>query len=159
MPENPTKSPFWPADNAAVTAHIGLLQDIIKRMANNSASCKTWCLALVGALLGLAGAMHSPAVVAFAVVAVVIFGFVDTMYLALEKAYRDLYDSTVKAIRDGTYGRDNLFEAGVQCTLGDFTWALASWSIWPIYLTLILAYLVAQSTGLIAALTAVSKTP
>jgi hypothetical protein len=158
MPDEPAQSPFWPADNAAVTAHIGLLQDIISRMANNSASCKTWCLALVGALLGLAGAVHSPAVVAFAVVAVVVFGFVDTMYLAQEKAYRDLYDSTVKAIRDGTYGRNNLFEARAQRTLRDVAWALASWSIWPIYLTLILAYLVARCTGLIAALTAVSKT-
>ena len=91
MPDEPAQSPFWPADNAAVTAHIGLLQDIISRMANNSASCKTWCLALVGALLGLAGAVHSPAVVAFAVVAVVVFGFVDTMYLAQEKAYRSPY--------------------------------------------------------------------
>jgi hypothetical protein len=60
-----TSSPVWPADSPAVMAHINLLQGIINRLANNSACCKTWCLALVGALLSLAGATHPPVVVYF----------------------------------------------------------------------------------------------
>ena len=46
MPNDPGESPLWPADSPAVTAHINLLQGIINRLANNSASCKTWCLPL-----------------------------------------------------------------------------------------------------------------
>src|SRR2546429_8666299 len=105
-------SPFWPADNPAVMVHINLLQGIINRLANNSASCKTWCLTLVAALLSLAGATHAPTIVGFALLPVVIFGFMDTMYLAQEKAYRDLYSDTVGRVRDRSYARRDLYQAG-----------------------------------------------
>src|ERR1700730_5201974 len=75
MPGDPIASPLWPADNPAVTTHISMLQGIINRLANNSGSCKTWCLTVVSALLSLAGATHLPAIVTFALVPVVIFGF------------------------------------------------------------------------------------
>jgi hypothetical protein len=120
-----TESVQWMADNPAVTAHINLLQGIINRLANNSASCKTWCLTLVGALLSLAGATHVPGIVTFALVAVVIFGLMDTMYLAEEIAYRDLYKSTVRAIRDGNYGRDNIFKAHAMIRFSNIISALA----------------------------------
>jgi hypothetical protein len=71
----PVGSPLFPADSPAVTAHINLLQGIINRLANNSASCKTWCITLVGALVSLAGATHVPGIVTFALAPVVIFGF------------------------------------------------------------------------------------
>src|SRR3984893_2482675 len=103
MPGDPIASPLWPADNPAVTTHISLLQGIISRLANNSASCKTWCLTLVGALVSLAGATHVRGIITFALVPVVIFGFMDTMYLAQEKAYRDLYNSVVDSISSRSY--------------------------------------------------------
>jgi hypothetical protein len=63
MAVDPSSSPFWPADSPAATTHITLLQGIITRLANNSASCKTWCLTLVAALLSLSGAAHLPQMV------------------------------------------------------------------------------------------------
>jgi hypothetical protein len=141
-----------------VTAHINLLQGIINRLADNSSSCKTWCLTLVGALLSLAGATHVPAIVTFALVPVVIFGFLDTMYLAQEKAYRDLYNRKVDAIRRGSYGREDLFDANARRHIRHFRDALTSWSIWPIYLSLIVGYGVASFCGWIALLGAVPKT-
>jgi len=150
MPDN--QSPLFPADSPAVTTHINLLQGIINRLANNSSSCKTWCLALVGALLSLAGATRTPAIAAFALVPVVIFGFVDTMYLAQEKAYRDLYDAVVAAVRDGSYGRENAFNAKARRGFAHVMWALTSWSILPIYGGLIAAWCVAQERGWLALL-------
>ena len=142
-----TSSPLFPGDNPAVIAHVNLLQGIINRLAGNSSSCKTWCLALVSALLSLAGATHNPAIVTFALVPVVIFGFVDMMYLAQEKAYRDLYDKIVKAVRDGSYDRNSAFNAAAARNAGHFIWALGSWSVWPIYGGLIIAYIVAVQRG------------
>src|SRR5713226_7192935 len=104
MPDDPIRSPLWPADNPAVIAHIGLLQGVINRLANNSASCKTWCLTLVGALVSLAGATHIPGIITFALVPVAIFGFLDSMYLAQERSYRDLYRGIITKIRNGSYG-------------------------------------------------------
>ncbi len=108
MPDNPTASPLLPADNPAVTTHINMLQGIINRLANNSGACKTWCLPLVAALLSLAGATHVPAIVTFALVPVVIFGCLDGMYLAQERAYRALYNDVVAAIRRQIYVRQGL---------------------------------------------------
>jgi hypothetical protein len=156
MPDNPTASPL-PADNTAVTTHINMLQGIINRLANNSGACKTWCLALVAALLSLAGATHVPAIVTFALVPVVIFGGLDGMYLAQERAYRALFNGQVTAIRTGKYTLDNVYEARAPFGFGDFISALASWSVCPVYLGLILVYLTAEYSGWLAVLAAVPK--
>jgi hypothetical protein len=158
MPENPRESPFWPADNPAAIAHINLIQGIINRLANNSASCKTWCLVIVSALLSLAGATHVQGIVTFALVPVVIFGFLDAMYLAQERAYRSLYSRIAQAIRDGSYVRADIYELRTP-PLGftSFISACASWSIYPVYLGLLLIYVVAALTGWLALLAAVAK--
>lgn len=150
-------SPFWPADNPAVLAHINLLQGVINRLATSSVSCKTWCLTLVAALLSLAGSAHIPAIVTVALAAVLIFGFMDTRYLAQERAYRALYERTVTAIREQSYSRAIVFDAHAPGSFGQFCSALTSWSIFPVYLSLILAYIVATLTGGIALLAAISR--
>lgn len=158
MPENPRESPFWPADSPAAVAHLTLLQGVINRLANNSASCKTWCLVIVSALLSLAGATHAPGIVTFALVPVVIFGCLDGMYLAQERAYRSLYTRIAQAIRDGSYGRGDAYELRAPPPgFTGFISALASWSIYPVYLGLILTYAVAASAGWLAVITAIAK--
>lgn len=157
LPNDPRTSPLWPADNPAVTAHVSLLQGVINRLANNSASCKTWCLTLVGALVSLAGATRVQGIITFALVPVVIFGFMDVMYLAQEKAYRDLYNNVATAIRGGTYALRNAYEARAQLKFGHIRKALVSWSIYPVYLGLITVYLIARFAGWLTVLTATSK--
>jgi len=137
--------------------HINLLQGIINRLANNSASCKTWCLTLVAALLSLAGATHVPGIVTFALVPVVIFGFLDAMYLAQERSYRDLYTRMIDAIRKGSYALGNVYEARAELDFSGFVSALASWSIFPVYLSLIVAYAIAALAGWLSVLTAAAK--
>src|SRR5262249_567854 len=143
----PTATPFYPADNPAVTAHINLLQGIINRLASNSSSCKTWCLSLVGALIGLTGATHNAAIVTFALVPGVIFGGVATAYLAQERAYRLLYSQVLGKVQARTYELADTFNARTALTFGGFFRALRSWSIWPVYGGLVGAYLVAAHYG------------
>jgi hypothetical protein len=158
MPNDPRESPLWPADSPAAIAHINLMQGIINRLANNSASCKTWCLTLVSALLSLAGATRTPGIVTFALVPVVVFGFMDTMYLAQERAYRKLYSDTVESIRSRSYALGVAYGARTApLTFSDFCSALKSWSIFPVYLSLLLAYLIVVYTGWLAILLAVPK--
>jgi len=157
MSGNQRPSALWPADNPAVTAHVGLLQGIITRLANNSASCKTWCLTLVAALISLAGATRVPGIVTFALVPVAIFGFLDTMYLAQEKAYRELYGRIVGKVRDGSYAVADTFEARAKLRPSLVLSALGSWSVWPVYGGLVAVYVVARAAGWLSALTAVAK--
>jgi len=152
MSDDRGNSPFWPADNPAVMAHVSLLQGIINRLANNSASCKAWCITLVSALVSLAGGTHVPGIVAFALVPITIFGFMDTMYLAQERAYRALFTRTVESVRRGEYRLDHAFEAGAPLSVSGFGAAVLSWSIWPVYFGLIATYVVALRAGWLSAL-------
>ncbi len=129
MAVDPRSSPFWPADSPGATTHITLLQGIITRLANNSASCKTWCLTLVAALLSLSGAAHLPQMVTATLVPILIFGFLDVMYLATEVVYRNLYTQIVDAMRGDRYGKPMMFEAKAGPDAGCVIWALGSWSI------------------------------
>jgi hypothetical protein len=159
MNDDPHLSLFWPADNPAVTTHLGLLQGIITRLANNSAACKTWCLTLVGALVSLGGATHSLATITFAVVPVLTLGFVDAMYLAQEKAYRDLYTRVVRTIRSRSYQLENAYEAHAPTSAGGFITACASWSVFPLYGGLVVAYSVAYYAGWLTLLSTYVKQP
>jgi len=38
-------------DSPAVQSYLTILQDVIGRMASNSAGAKTWCIALVSAII------------------------------------------------------------------------------------------------------------
>ncbi|HLZ05611.1 MAG TPA: hypothetical protein VKR55_26105 [Bradyrhizobium sp.] len=150
-----------PPDNQAVIAHINLLQGIISRLANNSASCKTWCLSIVAALLSLAGAVHDGDLVTIALVPVAVFGFIDTMYLAFETAYRELYKGIVTKLRESRYTLADVYEAnawfGIRYFVSCFVRAFLSWAIWPVYLGLVAAYLAAWHYGALEALTKVPK--
>jgi hypothetical protein len=120
----------------------------IARLAGNSAQCKTWCLAIVSTLFGFAGAMKNDKLVAAAIIPIVIFGLVDAAYLGREKAYRELYNSLVNKVRGGTYALSDCFNLS-PAPGAHFVSALASWSIWPIYLGLVVAYALARTSGLL----------
>jgi hypothetical protein len=150
---NDPKVPLWPADNPAILTHINLLQGVINRLADNSSSCKTWCLTLVSALLSLAGATHVPGIAACVILPIIIFGFVDAMYLAEEKSYRQLFNRTVIAVRDGSYRSEDLFEVVAPLSLENFRSSLRSWAILPVYGVLILAYIFIMWSGWLTVLT------
>lgn len=149
-PDDKLASTFAPADNAAAIAHLNMLQAIVARLAGNSVQCKTWCLAIVSALIGFAGAVKNDNVVAVALVPIIIFAFVDTSYLAHESAYRGLYNEVSAKIRGGSYRLSDCFLLNAPVTPARYLAALRSWSIWPIYLGLIAAYALTRCTGLLS---------
>ncbi len=150
MSDESRRSPLWPADNPAVIAHVAMLQGIIARLANNSAASKTWCLALLGALFAFAGAAHLPALVNFAPVPIVAFGYLDAMYLAQERAYRKLFAAVRQSIREGRYGIEQSYEAAAPLEPGALPAALRSWSVYPVYLGLLVVWALAASLGWLA---------
>ena len=129
------------------------MQGVVNRLATQSASCKTWCLTLVGALISLAGATHVPGIVQFAIFPIVVFAYLDVMYLANERAFRDLFNAAAEAAASGTYPHSRAFYSRPATV----DWRLAlkaftSWSVRPVYGLLVVAYFVAWFTGWIDAL-------
>ena len=142
-------SPLAPAESPAGIAHLNMLQAIVTRLAANSAQCKTWCVAIVSALFGLAGATKSGRIAVAAIIPILVFGFVDAAYLANERAYRDLYNRIVAKIRDRSYSLADFGNLRAPADAGHYIWALTSWSVWPVYLGLIVAYVLVLVSGLL----------
>ena len=137
-----TPSAFFPADNPAAIAHLNHVQAIIPRLAGSSLQCKTWCLAIVGALFGLAGAKKNPAIALIAFIPVLIFMFIDAAYLGSETAFRRLHEQIAGLIQRGEYERSDCFNLKPPPGEKNYRVGLRSCSVFPIYLCLLAACLV-----------------
>ena len=74
-------------NSSAVQAHIDLTQGVIERMAENSRSCKMWCVTLVAATLVLVARTGEPRHALIALIPTLLFVLLDSYYLALERAF------------------------------------------------------------------------
>lgn len=126
-----------------------MLQGVITRLAGNSASCKTWCVAVVGGLLALAGSARVPGIAVVAFIPVGVFALMDAMYLAQERLYRGVFNAKAQKLRDGTYEVNDLYDMQAEgIDIYKVGTAMESWSIAPVYLMLLAAcVLVAAAVG------------
>lgn len=70
---------------------IGLLQDTINRMANNSANCKNWLFVLVTAIIAFVAEHQEASNILWVLLVVdVLFYVLDAYYLRLENNFRDV---------------------------------------------------------------------
>ena len=84
----------------AVKAHIDMLQGVISRMAKNSASCKSWAIPLVTAIIMLAlekGIVPTTA----AYIPVGLFYLLDCFYLGLERKYKARQQDFIAKLNNG----------------------------------------------------------
>lgn len=124
-------------DSPAVHSYLGILQDVIGRMANNSAGAKTWCVALLSAILVIVVDKQAPYLAWIALTPVLLFGFLDAYYLALERRFRTTYNEFIRKLHDGEASIDDLFvvspSSGSHVDVGEIVEALQSVSVWPFY--------------------------
>ena len=123
-------------DSAAVQKHLEIMQGVINRMAENSRSCKVWCVTLVAATLVLVARTGEPQHALIALVPTLLFLFLDSYYLALERAFICSQNAFVAKLHRGELEPSDLFRV-VPTGMG---WRLVgrcllgSVSIWPFYL-------------------------
>jgi high-affinity Fe2+/Pb2+ permease len=72
-------------DNNSIQAHITLLQGIITRMSNYSASCKTWCITLVTAILAFTAEGNRVHLSWVCFYPILLFLLLDAYYLSMER--------------------------------------------------------------------------
>lgn len=134
-------------DPADVRTHVGTLQSLIARMAQASASCKTWCVAAVSAILALAAKAGDGQVVAVGFVPVVALLLLDAYYLSIERDFRHLYDEFVGRWQSGDLTRSDLFSlkhaSGPRHRAKATVTALKSIGVLPFYGALVLALIIA----------------
>lgn len=124
-------------ESTSVQSYLSILQNVINRMAANSASCKTWCITLVSAILVLVVDKAKPEYASISLVPILIFFFLDSYYLALERQFRDLYNSFITKLHNDKATIEDVFivspSKDIVCSIFK---ALFSISVLPFYTTL-----------------------
>ena len=128
------------ADSSAVQTHLSIMQDIIQRMAENSRSCKTWCITIVSAVLVLVARVERPDYILIALAPAFLFLFLDTYYLALERGFRKSFEIFVEKLHaaDEDISSDLYVVETTGSRLSYFFRSLLSFSILPFYFMLFL---------------------
>ena len=88
-------------ESSAVQSHLTMMQGVINRMAENSRSCKVWCVTLVAAVLVLVARTGEPQHVLIALVPTLLFWVMDSYYLALERAFIRSQNAFVEKLHCG----------------------------------------------------------
>ena len=78
-------------------------------MAENSRSCKVWCVTLVAATLVLVARTGEPRHALVALVPIVLFYLLDAYYLMLERRFRNSYNSFVEKVHAGQEFASDLY--------------------------------------------------
>ena len=134
-------------ESSAVQKHLEMMQGVINRMAENSRSCKVWCVTLVSAILVLVARTGEANHALIALGPTVLFYVLDAYYLALERGFRRSYGSFVSKIREGQASISDLFAVFPTGSIPQGTlWAMfKSFSVPPFYAvvaaTVVLAWL------------------
>ena len=123
--------------------YISLLQGNIDRMASNSANAKTWLVSLATAIAALHFSMNANSVIWVAVVLVVLFFFLDSYYLSIERKFLVLRLEFVKRCKEGSdAGRAELLYnfnvAEVKDKRTSLWYAMGAVSTFPFYLVMFL---------------------
>ena len=123
-------------ESDAVRTHLEIMQGVISRMADNSRSCKVWCVTLVAAVLFLSSRSDEPNQILVALAPAVLFWFLDSYYLSLERAFRGSYSAFVKKVHGGRARVSDLYVVAPSgSVVGGVLWGMfVSVSVLPFYL-------------------------
>jgi hypothetical protein len=121
-------------DSLSVQSYLNILQQLISRMATNSTTCKTWCVTLVSAVVVVVADKGKPSLVWVPIIPIVLFFFLDSYYLGLERQFRALYENFIRKLQkdDGRIGQE-VFVINPGFGLDDAARAFFSISTWPFY--------------------------
>ena len=128
----------------SVRQHLDMMQGIITRMAGNSRSCKVWCVTLVAATLVLVARTGEPQHALIALIPSLLFLFLDSYYLALERSFISSQNAFVRKLHRGELMLTDIYDVSSK----DMGWRLVgrcligSMSIWPFYALIVAAILV-----------------
>jgi len=121
----------------SIQTHLGIIQGVIQRMAGNSSSCKAWCITIVSAILVIVADKGKPHFACVAFIPTVLFAGLDIYYLALEKGFRNSYNTFIKKLHSGNLTTEDLFSVvpeGNQSKLQ--VESMKSFAVWGFYLAL-----------------------
>ena len=113
-------------DCSAVQTHFEIMQGVIQRMAENSRSCKVWCVTLVAATLVLVARTGEPQHALIALVPTLLFLFLDSYYLALERSFIKSQNTFVAKLHNGKLASTDVYRMAPTEHGVAFSWKVSS---------------------------------
>lgn len=133
-------------ESPSVQSYLSILQAVIGRMGTSSASCKTWCVALVSATAMIISDKGNPNYLWVSIIPLGIFFFLDSFYLSLERRFRHLYNKFIRKLHSDSAIIEDVFIVTLDTklceTISSTFKAAISISVWPFY-SLLAAMLIA----------------
>lgn len=132
-------------ESSAVRTHLEITQSVIQRMAENSRSCKVWCITLVSAILVLVARTGSAEHGMIALAPTFLLFWLDAHYLSLERGFRRSYNGFVSKLHNGQVCTSDLYSiAPCGPTAKEIIRAMfRSFSVLPFYLVVTITILLA----------------
>lgn len=142
--------------------YLNQLQDVIKRMADNSKSCKQYCITIFAGYLALFGVQFEknnniPIYIHMGMLLIIIvFMSLDAWYLQFERLFRNIFNSYVKIFRKNDNSnvlKERIYDFNIKSEYAignntNFFEILFSTSVLPVYISqiaLIIFQLLIQS--------------
>jgi len=119
-----------------VQAYISLLDNIITRMASNSANAKNWLMTIIAAAIALQWSHSQLSNVIWLLVPTILFAFTDLYYLGMERHFKKVESDFIAAIRNNPEATEGLFvfrKTSKKEQIVNTFKAIDSLSIWPFY--------------------------
>lgn len=136
-------------NSASIQTHLGILQNVIQRMATNSSSCKAWCITLVSAVLVIVADKGQPDYAYIALLPTSVFAALDTYYLALEKGFRKSYNDFIIKLHNKKITEIDLYSVVPTGNISDLQLtSLKSFSVWGFYMSLAILINITKSIAI-----------
>lgn len=124
-------------DAASIQTHLGIIQNVIQRMASNSSASKAWCVTLVSAILVIIADKGKPEYAYIAFLPTLVFAALDVYYLALEKAFRNSYNEFISRLHRKSLTHEDLYSVAPKGNMSLLQWqSFKSFSVWGFYASL-----------------------
>jgi len=118
--------------------HLGMIQNVVNRMGQNTFLIKGWCITLISALFALSAKDSHESFVYLAYFPIIVFWGLDGYFLCQERLFRKLYDH-VRNLPENEI--DYSMDCSVLQTTYKETWACSTLSktLTPFYLILLVS--------------------
>lgn len=136
-------------ESPSIQTHLGILQNVIQRMASNSSSCKAWCVTLVSAILVIVADKGKPDYAWIAMLPTIVFVALDAYYLATEKAFRNLYNDFISKLHKKALTENDLYSVVPKGNMSHLQFeSIKSFSVWGFYISLAVLIVVTKSVAI-----------
>ena len=89
-----------PITETSIHNYLNSIQNVINRLASNSAQCKTWCVTVISAVLIFSIDKAKIESIYIGSFLLLLFFFLDAYYLSLERDFRNIYNSFVDKLHN-----------------------------------------------------------